>query len=55
MERQKLQKDMFGNMKVLNKTAHNKYFNYYVYKNALLHGLEPGILRSLHNGNDTII
>ena len=31
MEREKLQKDLFGNMKVLNKSAHNKYFNYYVY------------------------
>ena len=25
MERQKLQKDLFGYMKVLNKNAHNKY------------------------------
>lgn len=31
MERQKLQKDFFGDTKALNKSAHNKYFNYYVY------------------------
>ena len=31
MEREKLQKDMFGNMKVSNKRAHNKYFNYYLH------------------------
>ena len=42
-------------MKVLNNNAHDKYFNYYVYKNSLLPWLEQGILRSLHNGKDTII
>ena len=55
MERLKPQKDIFGFMKVLNKTAHNKYFNYYMYKNALLPWLEQGTLRFLHNGNDTMI
>ena len=25
MEREKLQRDLFGNMKVLNKSAHDKY------------------------------
>ena len=36
MEREKLQKDMFGNMNLLSNNSHNKYFNYYVYKNSLL-------------------
>ncbi len=42
MEKEKHQWDMFGNMKVSNKRAHNKYFNYYVYKNSLLPWLEQG-------------
>ena len=31
MEKVKHQWVLFGNMKVLNKSAHNKYFNYYLH------------------------
>lgn len=31
LEKQKQQKDIFGNMNLSSNNAHNKYFNYYVY------------------------
>jgi|LauGreDrversion4_2_1035121.scaffolds.fasta_scaffold00432_5 hypothetical protein len=46
--------DIIGNRDIFYNHTHNKYFHI-MCKNSLLHGLEPGILRSLHNGNDTII
>ena len=37
------------------KRAHDKYFNYYVYKNSLLHGIEPRTTRYLSYVNSRVL